>query len=79
LKKQIKTFEQIYGGYISEEFIHSLRAIAKEAKIRARYNLEELLKNDAPNEAINVCVEAEQYWKLMVDNCNDYLKDITNG
>ena len=75
MKKQVKRLNQVYGEYLSLDFVSQLGHVAKEAQIRARYNLADLVKQDTSDDAINICVEAEHFWKLIEKECREWLDE----
>lgn len=73
MKKSVKTLKDIYGGYITPDFVEGLMRTSKEARIRARHNLDDLTKKSSTDNAIGVCVEAEQFWRLLEEECRRWL------
>jgi len=73
VKKEVKKLEQVYGDYLTLDFVRGLKHISDEAKIRARYNLDTLVKNSSTDDSINVCVDAEKFWQLLSQECKEWL------
>lgn len=74
MKKQISTINEIYGGYASVNFVENLLNTSKEAKVRIRHHLNDVIKKD-DNEAIKKVVEAEEFWKLFERECHNWLME----
>lgn len=80
MKKTVKEFSELYGGYVTEPFIKQMQGIAQQAIVMAKQHRDNcLLSSDGLHHgAIAPSSEAIEFWSEINNKCHAWLTQKEN-